>query len=147
MLTVDVERAGDVAVVRCVGRIVRGAEVSILRNAVISAKDARTVVLDLSELDFMDAGGLSALVFLYNWTHARGMRLKLVHPSAFVRELLARTRLDRIADDFVARSSDTGRVCHRQVALVGQLLGRQDGNLAGRIRAMIFERGFADVFV
>ena len=96
MLTVDVERAGDVAVVRCVGRIVRGAEVSILRNAVISAKDARTVVLDLSELDFMDAGGLSALVFLYNWTHARGMRLKLVHPSAFVRELLARTRLDRI---------------------------------------------------
>ncbi|HEV2713634.1 MAG TPA: STAS domain-containing protein, partial [Terriglobales bacterium] len=61
MLTVDVERGGDVAVVRCVGRIVRGAEVSVLRNAVISAKDTRTVVLDLSELDFIDAGGLSAL--------------------------------------------------------------------------------------
>jgi anti-anti-sigma factor len=96
MLSVDVEKAGDVAVVRCVGRIVRGAEVSVLRNAVISTKDARTVVLDLSELDFMDAGGLSALVFLYNWTRDRGMRLKLVHPSAFVRELLARMRLDRI---------------------------------------------------
>jgi anti-anti-sigma factor len=96
MLTVDVERAGDVAVVRCVGRIVRGAEVSVLRNAVISAKDTRTIVLDLSELDFIDAGGLSALVFLYTWTQDRGVRLKLVHPSAFVRELLARTRLDRI---------------------------------------------------
>jgi anti-anti-sigma factor len=96
MLTVDVERAGDVAVVRCVGRIVRGAEVSVLRDAVISAKGTRAVVLDLSELDFIDAGGLSALVFLHNWSRDRGMRLKLVHPSAFVRELLARTRLDRI---------------------------------------------------
>src|SRR5215467_6789117 len=96
MLTVDVERAGDVAIVRCVGRIVRGAEVSVLRTAVVSAKDTRTVVLDLSELDFIDAGGLSALVFLHNWTRDRGMRLKLVHPSAFVRELLARTHLDRI---------------------------------------------------
>jgi len=47
MLTVDIERASDVAIVRCAGRIVRGAEVSILRNAVVSEKDARTIVLDL----------------------------------------------------------------------------------------------------
>src|SRR5436190_4882532 len=57
MLTVDIERASDVAIVRCAGRIVRGAEVSILRNAVVSEKDARTIVLDLSELEFVDAGG------------------------------------------------------------------------------------------
>src|SRR2546429_262683 len=55
MLTVDIERASDVAIVRCAGRIVRGAEVSILRNAVVSEKDARTIVLDLSELEFVDA--------------------------------------------------------------------------------------------
>src|SRR5947207_8715070 len=46
MLTVDIERASDVAIVRCAGRIVRGAEVSILRNAVVSEKDARTIVLE-----------------------------------------------------------------------------------------------------
>jgi anti-anti-sigma factor len=96
MLTVDVERAGDVAIVRCAGRIVRGAEVSILRNAVISEKNTRTIVLDLSELEFVDAGGLSAFVFLHNWTQDRGINLKLVHPSSFVRELLVRTGLDRI---------------------------------------------------
>jgi anti-anti-sigma factor len=96
MLTVDVERAGDVAIVRCAGRIVRGAEVSILRNAVISEKNTRTIVLDLSELEFVDAGGLSAFVFLHNWTQERGINLKLVHPSSFVRELLVRTGLDHI---------------------------------------------------
>jgi len=96
MLTVDIERASDVAIVRCVGRIVRGAEVSILRNAVISEKNPRTIVLDLSELEFVDAGGLSALVFLHNWTQDRGIHLKLVHPSRFVRELLVRTGLDHI---------------------------------------------------
>src|SRR5213596_1896815 len=89
MLTVDVERAGEVA-------IVRGAEVSILRNAVISENDTRSIVLDLSELEFVDAGGLSALVFLHNWTQDRGIHLKLVHPSRFVRELLVRTGLDHI---------------------------------------------------
>jgi anti-anti-sigma factor len=96
MLTVDVERAGDVAIVRCAGRIVRGAEVSILRNAVISEKNTRTIVLDLSELEFVDAGGLSVFVFLHNWTQDRGINLKLVHPSSFVRELLVRTGLDHI---------------------------------------------------
>jgi anti-anti-sigma factor len=96
MLIVDIEKAGDVAIVRCVGRIVRGTEVSVLRNAVVAEKDTRAIVLDLSELDFIDAGGLSALVFLHNWTHDRGIQLKLVHPSRFVRELLVRTRLDRV---------------------------------------------------
>src|SRR5207245_3529541 len=96
MLTVDIERASDVAIVRCAGRIVRGAEVSILRNAVISENDTRTIVLDLSELEFVDAGGLSALVFLHNWTQDRGIHLKLVHPSRFLREMLVRTGLAQL---------------------------------------------------
>src|SRR5256885_16064680 len=91
MLTVDVERACDVAIVRCAGRIVRGAEVSILRNAVVSEKDARTIVLDLSELEFVDAGGVRALVFFHNWARGGGLHLYLVHPSRFLRALLLRT--------------------------------------------------------
>src|SRR5438477_11182596 len=98
MLTVDIERASDVAIVRCAGRIVRGAEVSILRNAAVSEKDARTIVLDLSELEFVDTGGLRALVFLHNWPQDRGLHLKLVHTSRFVRQLLVPTGLDRIFD-------------------------------------------------
>jgi anti-anti-sigma factor len=96
MLTIDVEKAGDVAVVHCGGRLVRGAEVATLRSAVVSEKTTRIVVLDLSQLEFMDGGGLNALVSLHHWTRNHGIQLKLVNPSDFVHEMLARTRLNRV---------------------------------------------------
>jgi anti-anti-sigma factor len=98
MLTIDVEKAGDVAVVHCAGRLVRGAAVGTLRNAVVSEKNTRMVVLDLSQLEFMDAGGLNALVSLHHWTRNHGIQLKLVNLSPFVREMLVRTRLNRVLD-------------------------------------------------
>ncbi len=96
MLTLDVEKTGDVAVVRCAGRLVRGAEISTLRNAVVSEKNTRIVVLDLSELQAMDAGGLDSLVSLQLWSRNHGVQLKLVNPSRFVREMLTRTQLDHV---------------------------------------------------
>lgn len=98
MLTIDVEKTGDVAVVRCEGRIVRGEEVRTLRSAVVSEKDSRIVVLDLSEVESLDAGGLTTLLSLHQWARSRGVQLKLVNPSRFVREVLARTQLDHVFD-------------------------------------------------
>lgn len=98
MLTVDIEKTGDVAVVKCSGRIVRGEEVRTLRNAVVSEEDTRIVVLDLSEVESLDAGGLAALVSLHHWTRNHGIQLKLVNPSPFVHEMLARTRLSCVFD-------------------------------------------------
>jgi anti-anti-sigma factor len=98
MLTIDVEKNGEVAVVHCNGRLVRGVEVSSLRNAVVSQQATRVVILDLSQVEFMDAGGLNALVSLYHWTRDHGVRLKLVNPSGLVREMLTRTRLNRVFD-------------------------------------------------
>jgi anti-anti-sigma factor len=98
MLTIDVEKTGDVAVVRCGGRIVRGEEVCTLRNAVVSQKTSRIVVLDLSEVESVDAGGLTTLLSLHEWTRSRGVQLKLVNPSHFVQEVLSRTKLDRVFD-------------------------------------------------
>jgi anti-anti-sigma factor len=96
MLTIDVEKTGDVAVVRCVGRIVRGGEVRTLRNAVFSEKDIRIVVIDLSEVETLDAGGLTALLCLDEWARSRNGQLKLVNPSHFVNEVLTRTGLNRV---------------------------------------------------
>ena len=96
MLTIDVEKTGDVAVVRCVGRIVRGAEVRTLRNAVFAEKDIRIVVIDLSDVEMLDAGGLTALLSLQQWAQSRKVQLKLVNPSHFVNEVLTRTGLNRV---------------------------------------------------
>ncbi|HUK26651.1 MAG TPA: STAS domain-containing protein [Terriglobales bacterium] len=98
MLSVNAERSGDVAVVKCSGRLVRGESANALRQAVVTQKEARVVVLDLTELEFLDAGGLGTLVTLHHWSSARGIQLKLVNPAPFVRDLLARTGLDRVVD-------------------------------------------------
>jgi anti-anti-sigma factor len=96
MLTLDVERSGDVAVLRCSGRIVRGEGLSALRAAVISEKESRIVVLDLSEVDTLDAGGLTALLSLHHWARNRGVQLKLVNPTRFVKQMFERTGLDYV---------------------------------------------------
>jgi len=98
MLTIDVEKNGEVAVVHCSGRLVRGVEVCSLRTAVVSQKTTRIVILDLSQVEFMDAGGLNSLVSLHHWTRNHGIQLKLVQTSGLVREMLTRTHLNRLFD-------------------------------------------------
>jgi len=55
MLCVTVQKFGDVTVVRCEGRLVVGGENTILRNAVLSDRDASTLILDLAQVDCIDA--------------------------------------------------------------------------------------------
>jgi len=97
MLTVRVERADDIVVIKCTGRIVRGQEPT-LRNAVLQQKCARMVVLDLSDVESLDAGGLNLLVSLHRWTDSNRAHLKLVNPRPFVHEMLTRTHLDCVFD-------------------------------------------------
>ena len=97
MLSVKTERAGDVVVVKCAGRIVRGQEYS-LREAVTAEKGARIVVLDLTDVESLDAGGLNLLVSLHRWAEGNRSHLKLVNPRPFVYEMLTRTHLDCVFD-------------------------------------------------
>jgi anti-anti-sigma factor len=97
MLTVKNERAGDVSVIKCAGRIVRGQE-TILNNAMLVEKCARVIVLDLSEVEALDAGGLNLLVSLHGWTESNKIHFKLVNPRPFVYEMLTRTHLDCVFD-------------------------------------------------
>lgn len=97
-LRVDVQHSEDVTILRCAGRIVRGGSVCVLKDAVISQKNARIVILDLSEVDILDGGGLGMLVFLRRWTQENGIQLKLVNPSHLVREMLERTHLTDVFD-------------------------------------------------
>src|SRR5712692_2368719 len=88
MLSVHIEKVGDMAVVECEGRIVGSEAAFILRNAVTSQTDAGIVVLDFSEVDAIGGGGLGMLVFLQRWAYDHDIRLKLFNPSRSVRERL-----------------------------------------------------------
>ncbi|HMK24009.1 MAG TPA: STAS domain-containing protein [Terriglobales bacterium] len=97
-LTIRREQTGDVAILQCAGRVVRGRPLHFLKDAVTSLKNPRMVVLDLTDVEMLDGGGLGMLVFLHRWTRDNGIQLKLVNPSAFVREMLDRTRLSCLFD-------------------------------------------------
>jgi len=95
-LQYQVERIDDVAVVQCSGRMVRGAALDDFRRRIEQVDRFRVLVLDLSELRQMDAGGLGTLILVRRWAMQNGARLKLVDPPAFVRRLLEATQLSSV---------------------------------------------------
>ena len=72
----------DPVTLRCAGRIVRGEEASVLCAAL--QQYGRNVVLDLSQVDGIDAVGVGALIAL----QAAGVYLRLKDPSKVVRQAL-----------------------------------------------------------
>ena len=83
----------DVAVVRCSGRLVRGAALDEFRRRLEQLEHTRILVLDLSAVEQLDAGGLGALLLLRRWALQHSVQMKLVNPSPFVRRVLDATRL------------------------------------------------------
>ncbi len=100
MLKVTIQKLGGVAILRCQGRIVRGQETAILCAAI--QQNGRDVILDLRKVDAIDAGGIGALVSL----RAAGTCLKLMDPTAQVREILRLTKLDSIFEICESESID-----------------------------------------
>ena len=95
-LHIEVEKSREVAVLQCTGRIVRNEALPLLRKVLTGLSDRRVIVLDLSEVEMVDASGLGVLVSLHNWTSARGIQLKLVNPSKLLREMLELTGLTSV---------------------------------------------------
>jgi anti-anti-sigma regulatory factor len=92
MLKINIDHIGDLAIVECEGRIVQSEAAFKLRDAVTLQSDARTVVVELSEVHALEGGGLGMLIFLQRWARDHGIRFKLFNPSKSVRERLKLVR-------------------------------------------------------
>jgi len=92
-LKFQVESLQDVAVVNCSGRMVRGAALDQFRRGIEQLDRVRVLVLDLSEVDQLDAGGLGTLLLVRRWAVQRCVKLKLVNPPVFFRRMLETTHL------------------------------------------------------
>lgn len=95
-LRYQVERIEDVAVVRCSGRMVRGAALDEFRRRLEQLERLRVLVLDLSEVQQLDAGGLGTLLLVRRAMAQNSTRLKLVDPPLFFRRLLEATHLTSV---------------------------------------------------
>lgn len=98
VLRVNFEQTNDVAVLLCSGRLVRGHDLDLLRECLTHLEHVRVIVLDLAEVEMIDAGALGMLVFLHHWSAERGIRLKIVNPAPLVRDMFERTRLNCVFD-------------------------------------------------
>lgn len=95
MLKVHTRNLGSVAVVCLQGRIVNG-ETASLREAVDSQLNTGAVVLDLAKVSTIDASGLGLMLSLRRQAEAKGVGLKLMNVSKFVKQVFEITRLDTV---------------------------------------------------
>jgi anti-anti-sigma regulatory factor len=75
LLTVTVENFGEITILHCLGRIVRGDQTAICVSAV--QQEGKSLVVDLTQVEVVDAAGIGALVAL----QAAGVYLKLMNPT------------------------------------------------------------------
>lgn len=70
----------------------------LLRNATdeLNKTDLKTLVLDLSEVTFIDSTGISTLVAIRNAASTQSLNLVLRRPAPRVRRLIEITNLDTV---------------------------------------------------
>jgi anti-anti-sigma regulatory factor len=88
MLDVHTENIGELAVVECEAGVLQNEAAFTLWEAVTSQRNARIILLDLSEVRAVEGAALGMLVFLQRWAHDHDIRFKLFNPSKSVHDQL-----------------------------------------------------------
>ena len=92
-LTLEIEHSDGVTLVRCSGYLVSGLADRLHSKVRPLIPDRKRIVLDLSEVVWMDSMGLGTLVGLYTSAKGAGCELELLKIGKRVRELLGLTHL------------------------------------------------------
>ena len=91
--TFDVRRHGSATVVDIRGDVTAGSE-DVLMNAYDAAGDVRTIVLNFTDLAYMNSGGIGLLVTLLVRANRRSQQLMAYGLSDHYRQIFELTRLD-----------------------------------------------------
>jgi anti-sigma B factor antagonist len=91
-------QVGDIAVIDVSGKITYGDGNAALREIVHDqlGKNRKKILLNLKEVHYIDSSGMGELVRLYTTIRDQGGTVRLVDPSARVRDLLQMTRLNAV---------------------------------------------------
>src|SRR5258707_14974352 len=81
MLTLVTSTEGDAIVVKCTGKLVVGAT-GILQDEIRRLiPGSKRIVLDLTDLSYMDSSGLGSVIGLYASAKMAGTRLEMINLS------------------------------------------------------------------
>jgi len=92
-LKLATEKTPDATIVHCVGRLTSSTN-SLLQETVRSLiPENKRIVLDLTEVDYIDSSGLGALVAVYVSARRANCKIDLVNLGHRIKDLLRITRL------------------------------------------------------
>ena len=99
LLTLEVERSGEVSTVKCHGKLVMGVCDTLTSTVRELIPRYKRIVLDLTNLQQMDSIGLGTIVRLYVSAKAGGSCLVLINMAPRIRQLLGITNLLSVLTD------------------------------------------------
>jgi len=108
-LTLETVKTPDETIVRCIGRI--NSSTSALFQTTVRGliPGTESIVLDLTDVSYMDSSGLGAIVGLYLSAKRQHCSLKLVNLNQRLRELFRITKLASVFEgheDFLGHTPD-----------------------------------------
>lgn len=94
-MDIAVRKSGDVTIVDFKGRLAIGVSDTILPRIVneILVEGSKKILLNLSDMDYIDSNGLGELVQVYRESQRRGASLRLLKPQDRVTKTLRLTNL------------------------------------------------------
>ena len=95
-LGLTTDRTPTETIVHCTGRITSDTTQSLRTTVKPLFSESKTVVLDLTNVSYMDSSGLGAIVSLYVSAKAAGCQLKLINLNQRLKELFSITRLGQV---------------------------------------------------
>jgi NitT/TauT family transport system ATP-binding protein len=95
-LNLTTEKTATETIVRCTGRIT-SATSGLLQSTIRGlVPETKTIVLDLTDVSYLDSSGLGALVGLYLSAKKANCKLKLINLNQRIKELFSMTRLAQV---------------------------------------------------
>jgi NitT/TauT family transport system ATP-binding protein len=95
-LNLTIEKTPTETIVRCTGRIT-SATSGLLQSTIRALMpETKTIVLDLTDVKYMDSSGLGALVALYLSTKRANCKLRLINLNQRIKELFSMSRLAQV---------------------------------------------------
>ena len=95
-LSLTAERTPAEIVVRCTGKITSDTTQSLKTTVKPLFSEGKTVVLDLTNVSFLDSSGLGAIIGLYVSAKTAKSQLKLINLNERLKELFSITRMGQV---------------------------------------------------
>jgi anti-sigma B factor antagonist len=89
----EADTSGSFIKVRCTGKLVTSSTGILQAHVRGLLPDAKRIVLDLTDLGYMDSSGLGSIIGLYVSVKSAGGRLEITNLSARVKQLFSMTNV------------------------------------------------------